>query len=158
MHHRVFKRNQQLDLTMQILEISIVYIPRNSQILGIFFCKSKRNGRCTSHVLPRLVQLIMLFVFEINLVMKLFVLVKIPCEVGMHCNFTDGKQESAETKLQKKSLITQPLSYEDGTCWCCIWIYIWNTLPVSYTCINHSMQILLNTYIFLYVTATNKYT
>ena len=36
---------------------------------------------------------------EINLVMKLFVLVKIPCEVGMHCNFTDGKQESAETKL-----------------------------------------------------------
>ena len=33
-------------------------------------------------VLPQLVQLIMLFVFEINLVMKLFVLVKIPCEVG----------------------------------------------------------------------------
>ena len=33
-------------------------------------------------VLPQLVQLIMLFAFEINLVMKLFVLVKIPCEVG----------------------------------------------------------------------------
>ena len=33
-------------------------------------------------VLPQLVQLIMLFVFKINLVIKLFVLVKIPCEVG----------------------------------------------------------------------------
>ena len=34
------------------------------------------------YVLHRLVQLIMLFVFEINLVLRLFVLVKIPCEVG----------------------------------------------------------------------------
>ena len=34
------------------------------------------------YVLPRLVQLIMLFVFEINLVLKLFDLVKIPCEMG----------------------------------------------------------------------------
>ena len=34
------------------------------------------------YVLPRLVQLIMLFVFEINLVLKLFDLVKIPCEIG----------------------------------------------------------------------------
>ena len=69
--------------------------------IGNSFCKAKRNGRCTSHVHPQLVQLIMLFVFEINLVMKLFVQVKIPSVWSGHCNFTDIKQESAETKLQK---------------------------------------------------------
>ena len=49
-------------------------------------------------VLPQLVQLIMLFVSEINFVMKLFVLVKIPCEVGTA--ILEGKQENTETKLQ----------------------------------------------------------
>ena len=39
----------------------------------------------------------MVFVFEINLVMKQFVQVKILCEVG---TFTDAEQETAETKLQ----------------------------------------------------------
>ena len=55
----------------------------------------------------------MLFVFEINQVMKLFVQVQIPCEVD---TFTYGKQKSTETKPQYKSFITQPLTYVDGTC------------------------------------------
>ena len=70
--------------------------------IGNFFARVKEMVNALHmYVLHRLVQLIMLFVFEINLVMKLFVQVKIPSVWSGHCNFTDIKQESAETKLQK---------------------------------------------------------
>ena len=84
---------------------------------------------------------------------ELFVQIKIPCEVGTVILQTANSRVQKQTT--EKSFITQALCYEDGRCWCCTFIHICNTLPVSSTCINHSMQILLNTYLFLYVTATN---
>ena len=79
---------------MQIVEIPIAFpgIPRKLFPKGgKSFCKGKRKGPYTSSASA------MLFAFEINQVMKLFVQVQIPCEVG---TFTDGKQKSTETKPQ----------------------------------------------------------
>ena len=68
------------------------------------------------YVLPRLVQLIMLFVFEINLVLRLFVLVKIPCEVGTVILQMVNRRAQKQNYSKNHSFNTQPLSYEDGTC------------------------------------------
>ena len=76
--------------------------------MGIF-CKSKRNSRCTSHVLPRLVQLIKLFVFEINLVMKLFLLVKIRCEVGTVILRTANRRVQKQNYSKNHSLLSRYL-------------------------------------------------
>ena len=103
LYHQVFKRNQQLDIYL-CKSFSIEYIPLNSQKVisknWEYFCKSKRNGRCTSHQYTSSASAIDNVICIWNKPRYETVCASEDSMWSGHCNFTEGKQENTETKLQ----------------------------------------------------------